>query len=225
MRRRSIKEIEQHLLASRNINPETGCWEWNRARLKFGYGEMCCIELSGVKHAITVHRIAAALWLGHDLWGELFVCHRCDNPPCFNPDHLFEGTCADNIRDASLKGRMRRVLTDAKLKEVVELLKLRIRPPEIARITGIPLGTVYGITSGGCHKQACALLGWFGDARYRYRKLSNKNVREIKDLLAQGHTQAGIAKRYNVHISLISRINTGKRVGYEAALQQEAAHG
>jgi predicted DNA-binding protein (UPF0251 family) len=62
-----------------------------------GYGQLGA--------ALLAHRVSACLTYGHPTG--LAVCHRCDNPPCWNPAHLFVGTQADNIRDAYTKGRMR----------------------------------------------------------------------------------------------------------------------
>jgi len=52
-----------------------------------------------------VPRLAAHLWLGFDLKSTLKVLHRCDNPPCFNPKHIFIGTQSDNMRDCVSKKR------------------------------------------------------------------------------------------------------------------------
>lgn len=58
----------------------------------------------------------------------MFVCHRCDNPPCINPDHLFLGTNYDNVADKLKKGRHRTIRgsdrTDAKLTEA-DVLEIR----------------------------------------------------------------------------------------------------
>jgi hypothetical protein len=57
--------------------------------------------------SVLVHREVLAAKLGRPLGTGMMACHHCDNPPCINPDHLFEGTRSDNMRDAWAKGRGR----------------------------------------------------------------------------------------------------------------------
>lgn len=80
------------------------CWIWTASKARGGYGTF------GIKRRlIGAHRIAWILANGqipHDgSYHGICVCHKCDNPPCCNPSHLFLGTNADNARDKTLKGR------------------------------------------------------------------------------------------------------------------------
>jgi hypothetical protein len=76
------------------------CWNWIAAKSSKGYGEF---SLSCV--AVKAHR-ASYFWANGKLPDNLLVCHRCDNPACVRPDHLFLGTNTDNMRDAGAKGRL-----------------------------------------------------------------------------------------------------------------------
>lgn len=80
-------------------NPSPDCWIWTRNKNKGGYGRL---QING--KALLVHRVAFALFNGPVFNGKV-VCHRCDNPSCWNPKHLFVGTNLDNIRDCHKKGR------------------------------------------------------------------------------------------------------------------------
>jgi hypothetical protein len=82
-----------------------GCIVWVGHRLPTGYGLMTIRVQSGVYRRRYAHRMAWELFVGQIPPG-LFVLHRCDNPPCVKPEHLFLGTQADNLQDASSKGRL-----------------------------------------------------------------------------------------------------------------------
>lgn len=81
--------------------PGQDCWEWKGA--KVGGTEYGSFNVAGKR--LRSNR-AAWLLLRGPIPDGLHVLHRCDNPPCCNPDHLFLGTQLDNIRDAIAKGRM-----------------------------------------------------------------------------------------------------------------------
>lgn len=87
-------------LLSRITKTAAGCWEWTGRRFRDGYGEFNF----GDGRRSVAHRAAWELLRGPIPDG-LYVCHRCDNPPCVNPDHLFLGTAKDNERDKESKGR------------------------------------------------------------------------------------------------------------------------
>lgn len=78
------------------------CWPWDGRTDDSGYGRA---SYEG-RRDVGAHRIAWALTHGGDLPDE-WVLHRCDNPPCVRPGHLFLGDATDNNRDRQSKGRTR----------------------------------------------------------------------------------------------------------------------
>jgi hypothetical protein len=86
-------------LLARSQITEAGCWEWARGRNRLGYGQLV---FAGGKW--MAHRLAWVLTKGAIPPG-MFVCHKCDNPSCVNPAHLFVGDHTANQRDMIAKNR------------------------------------------------------------------------------------------------------------------------
>jgi hypothetical protein len=81
------------------VEKTESCWEWKGTINRRGYGRM---RHKGVNtHA---HRVSYKLYRG-EIPRDMLVCHKCDNPSCVNPEHLFIGSHKDNMEDRQTKQR------------------------------------------------------------------------------------------------------------------------
>lgn len=83
-----------------DVSHESNCWLWTGCRTAKGYGRF---SLNG--RGVRAHRVAFAMNSGRLVLPTGHVLHRCDNPPCVNPSHLFEGTPKINTADMIERGR------------------------------------------------------------------------------------------------------------------------
>jgi hypothetical protein len=83
------------------VEKSDNCWNWTAgSRGKTGYGAM---KYNG--KAIDSHRLSYMYHFG-DIPKGMYVCHKCDNKKCVNPEHLFLGSHSENMIDASSKNRL-----------------------------------------------------------------------------------------------------------------------
>lgn len=134
---------KQSILDNIIVNPESGCWEWQKATTdgKWGYG-----VLKRSQKQRRAHRVSYALWRGLDVDDpsikDLFICHKCDNPPCCNPEHLFPGTPEDNLKDASRKKRM----IWGSASHYAKLSEEQVKEIRLSNDTHASLGINYGVS-------------------------------------------------------------------------------
>ena len=159
-----------------NKRGENECWEWMRCKNSTGYG----IFYVGVKSTLA-HRFSYLInrgEIGNDALGRpLCALHRCDNPPCVNPNHLFLGTRGDNLRDMISKGRQvknprfgenhpGRKLTESLVLEIAACRGGNVRI--ISERFNLPHGTVAGVIYG----QSWSWLTGFR----KYKQQNKRNV-------------------------------------------------
>ncbi len=126
-----------------------GCWGWASYTNGLGYGVIHVRRrLENFRKNIYAHRLSWEIHFG-PVPDDLFVLHRCDNPACCRPDHLFLGTNTDNMKDCVAKGRDNRAAKalpgeknpQAKLTEA-DVLAIRCKP----RVSRFTLAKMFGVT-------------------------------------------------------------------------------
>lgn len=137
------------------VKNEAACWEWRGVKRKAagGYG----IMRFGRANVFHAHRFSYERYVG-PIPNGLFVLHRCDNPECANPKHLFVGTSKDNTRDMLEKGRG----SPPPIQRGVE--NILVRRPELR-----PRGTKHWCNKIS-EKQALAIAQSRGDWRTQVAK-------------------------------------------------------
>lgn len=94
-----IEHPKERFFRKVEMIPFHTCWEWTAGKDGFGYGMFTFNKRSRRAHILSWE------WHNNKSASGLFVCHKCDNPGCVNPDHLFLGTIQDNNLDSHKKGR------------------------------------------------------------------------------------------------------------------------
>lgn len=134
------------------VRKTRGCWKWVGAKRSKGYG---AIGESGRGGGTRLaHRVSWTIHYG-PIPNGMSVLHKCDNPECTNPKHLFLGTIKDNATDMKNKGRSTHGekhpnarLTEAQVIRIRELSKTNMLQSEIAKVVGTTRKNVSQIATG-----------------------------------------------------------------------------
>jgi len=210
-----IKNYVTHFWSCLDTSDPDSCWEWPGTRAVAGYG----VKRMNYKLYLT-HRLAYEYKNGPIPKG-MYVCHKCDNPPCCNPSHLFLGWPQDNLRDAQQKGRMpkgeahkKSKLKDNDITQIKALANSNASRAELANRFGVSRGTIvdvlYGRTWKHIQTQDTTIKNRATGSNHPFSKLTSSDVKQIRRLQKEGRSQRSIAKQFGVSRGTIEAIIKGK---------------
>ena len=213
----SYKPILQRFHEKYVINPQNDCWEWQGNRVGIGYG-----ALGGARGGKSwmAHRYSYTHFVGEIPEG-MVICHRCDNPSCVNPKHLFAADHHANMRDMAQKGRAR-ALSAEEVKECIARFDAGQSMSAIARDMGVARMTVK-------RSLDIAQTGDFGGAEPRrgsryYKILTDEERSGVRFAIAEGKMSImQIAKIFGVDRRTVRNIRDGKQVGRFSKLSKSEA--
>lgn len=192
--------------------PELGpCWVWTASRKKFGYGRFVIRGRQWIASRVSWEITFGPIPAGRH------VLHRCDNPPCIRPAHLFLGTNADNIADREAKGRTKTVrgsesgmakLTEGQVARIKERYTNGATIPELARDYAVSGGLVGMIIAGRIwqHVGGSVRKGYASGERTNKNRVSEAQVREIRRRYVPGMRMQALADEYGVSLTTIYHI-------------------
>lgn len=132
------------------VNKTDTCWEWTASCRSFGYG---AFKLD--KKVVDAHRLSYIIAHGDIPQGEGYhgncVLHKCDNPKCVRPDHLFLGTHQENEDDKIAKNRHLRKLTQSQVEEIILLRDQGSTLKDLAAQFGVTMGMISHIATRKRH--------------------------------------------------------------------------
>ncbi|MAD95788.1 MAG: hypothetical protein CMB99_00530 [Flavobacteriaceae bacterium] len=162
--------------------------------------------LGGIGRKYYAHRVS---WEWHNgaIPQGLFVCHRCDNPKCVNPKHLFLGNHKDNMEDMASKGRHfgARRLTDEQVIEIRERFAGKEDAKDLANEFGVSSQHIRALARG-------RFLPQVGGPIVRRRLITDEEILGIlEDLNKKGLSRRDCEEKYNLSKAAVQQIATGKK--------------
>ena len=204
------KEWIERFNAKWVLNKANGCWEWTGATADKGYGS---IKIPKQRRQIPAHRLSYLIHKGEIPEGKC-VLHKCDNPRCVNPEHLFTGTKLDNAQDMVSKMRhcfgekqWMHKLSEADARKVLELVAQGVKQTRIAQMLGIGPMQVSRIKRG--HRWTHLRPGdqpWPKERKF----ITSEQAAEIMKRLDSGESQYSIAQAFGISQPHVSALKRGK---------------